>query len=117
MRVTGVTTNLPVADIDAARGFYTDYLGTNVEDLNLGWVARYRTLDGRACVQLVTRDATSPQAPAERVSRDARVVLESSEALLLGGGDKLSIVRSPWTRTAPLPVVLVATLAFPRGRD
>ena len=61
MRVTGVTTNLPVADIDAARGFYADYLGLNVEDLNLGWVARYRSPDGRACVQLVSRDATSPE--------------------------------------------------------
>lgn len=60
MRVTGITTNLPVADIDAARGFYTDYLGLNVENLNLGWVARYETPDARACVQLVTRDATSP---------------------------------------------------------
>ena len=54
MRVTGVTTNLPVADIDAARSFYTDYLGLSVEDLNLGWVARYVSPDGRACVQLVT---------------------------------------------------------------
>ena len=32
MRVTGVTANLPVADIDAARGFYADYLGLSVED-------------------------------------------------------------------------------------
>ena len=31
VRVTGVTTNLPVGDIDAARGFYTDYLGLNEE--------------------------------------------------------------------------------------
>jgi catechol 2,3-dioxygenase-like lactoylglutathione lyase family enzyme len=61
VRVTGVSTNLPVADIDAARGFYTDYLGLNVEGLNLGWVARYESPDGRARVQLVTRDATSPQ--------------------------------------------------------
>jgi predicted enzyme related to lactoylglutathione lyase len=61
VRVTGLTTNLPVADIDAARGFYTEYLGLNVENLNLGWVARFQTPDGRACVQLVTRDATSPQ--------------------------------------------------------
>jgi predicted enzyme related to lactoylglutathione lyase len=59
VRVTGVTTNLPVADIDAARGFDADYLGLNVEDLKLGWVARYGSPD--ACVQLVTRDATSPQ--------------------------------------------------------
>jgi catechol 2,3-dioxygenase-like lactoylglutathione lyase family enzyme len=61
VRVTRVTTNLPAADIDAARGFYTDYLGLNVEDLNLGWVARYVSPEGRACVQLLTRDARSPQ--------------------------------------------------------
>jgi catechol 2,3-dioxygenase-like lactoylglutathione lyase family enzyme len=61
VRVTGVTANLPVADIDEGRGFYTDYLGLNVEGFNLGWVAHYRSPDGRAYVQLVTRDATSPQ--------------------------------------------------------
>ncbi len=61
MRVTGVTTNLPVADIEAARSFYTDYLGLSVEEMNHGWVARYRTPDGRASVQLVAGDATSPQ--------------------------------------------------------
>ena len=61
MRVTGVTPNLPVADIDTARGFYADYLGLNVEQMNLGWVARDRSPDGRASVQLVTRDASSPQ--------------------------------------------------------
>jgi catechol 2,3-dioxygenase-like lactoylglutathione lyase family enzyme len=43
------------------RGFYTDYLGLNVEGLNLGWVARYGSPDERAWIQLVTRDATSPQ--------------------------------------------------------
>ena len=61
MRVTGVTANLPVADIDAARSFYSDYLGLSVEGFNLGWVARYGSPDGRATVQLVTRDATSPE--------------------------------------------------------
>jgi catechol 2,3-dioxygenase-like lactoylglutathione lyase family enzyme len=60
MRVTGITANLSVADIPAARGFYTDYLGLEVEAFNLGWVARYETTDGRAQVQLVTRDATAP---------------------------------------------------------
>ena len=61
MRVTGITANLPVADIDAARGFYTDYLGLNLEVMNLGWVARYVSPDGQSSVQLVTGDATSPQ--------------------------------------------------------
>jgi catechol 2,3-dioxygenase-like lactoylglutathione lyase family enzyme len=61
VRVTGLTANLPVGDIDTARGFYTDYLGLSVEDFNLGWVARFRSEDGRASVQLVTGDATSPE--------------------------------------------------------
>jgi catechol 2,3-dioxygenase-like lactoylglutathione lyase family enzyme len=60
MRVTGINANLPVADIDAARDFYRDYLGLSVEDFNLGWVARYRTPGGEAAVQLVTGDATAP---------------------------------------------------------
>jgi catechol 2,3-dioxygenase-like lactoylglutathione lyase family enzyme len=61
VRVTGVTTNLAVADIDAARGFYADYLGLNVEGFNLGWVAHFQSPDDKAHVQLVTRDATSPE--------------------------------------------------------
>jgi catechol 2,3-dioxygenase-like lactoylglutathione lyase family enzyme len=61
MRVTRVIANLPVADIAAARDFYTHYLGLSVEDFNLGWVARYGSPDGNAVVQLVTRDATASQ--------------------------------------------------------
>jgi catechol 2,3-dioxygenase-like lactoylglutathione lyase family enzyme len=61
MRVTRVVANLPVADIAAARDFYTDYLGLSVEDFNLGWVARYQSPDGDAVIQLVTRDATASQ--------------------------------------------------------
>jgi catechol 2,3-dioxygenase-like lactoylglutathione lyase family enzyme len=61
VRVTGVTANLPVADIEAARDFYAGYLGLNVQDLGLGWVERYVSQDGQACVQLVTGDATSPE--------------------------------------------------------
>jgi catechol 2,3-dioxygenase-like lactoylglutathione lyase family enzyme len=53
--------NLRVADIAAARGFYTDYLGLSVEDFNLGWVARYVSPDRLAAVQLVTRDATAAE--------------------------------------------------------
>ncbi|MHB8614063.1 MAG: VOC family protein [Candidatus Dormibacteraceae bacterium] len=60
MRVTGIVANLPVADIAAARDFYTDYLGLSVEGFNLGWVANYRSPRGEATVQLVTRDATAP---------------------------------------------------------
>jgi catechol 2,3-dioxygenase-like lactoylglutathione lyase family enzyme len=60
MRVTGINANLPVTDIAAARDFYTDYLGLSVEEFNLGWVARYRSPNGEATVQLVTRDAAAP---------------------------------------------------------
>ena len=42
MRVTGINANLPVADIAAARDFYTDYLGLSVEEFNLGWVGTER---------------------------------------------------------------------------
>lgn len=61
MRVTGINANLPVADIAAASDFYTDYLGLSVEEFNLGWVARYRSPNGEASVQLVTRDVTAPE--------------------------------------------------------
>ena len=61
MRVTSVIPNLRVADIAAARDFYADYLGLSVEAFDLGWVARFESPDGRARVQLVTRDATAPE--------------------------------------------------------
>jgi predicted enzyme related to lactoylglutathione lyase len=61
MHVTGVTANIPVTDIDVARDFYAGYLGLSEEDLNLAWVTRFVDPDGRACVQLVTQDATSSQ--------------------------------------------------------
>ena len=60
MRVTAITPNLPVADIAAARDFYTDYLGLSVEAFDLGWVAQYESPDGTAVVHLVTGDATAP---------------------------------------------------------
>lgn len=61
MRATGISANLRVADIEAAKTFYTDYLGLSTEEFNMGWVARYTSPDSRATVQLVTRDATAPE--------------------------------------------------------
>ena len=61
MRVTRVTANLPVADIEAAKSFYTDFLGLSTEEFNMGWVARYTSPDTWVNVQLVTRDATAPE--------------------------------------------------------
>ncbi len=64
MRVTRIIADLQVADVAAAKSFYTDYLGLSTEEFDLGWVARYRSPDSGADVQLVTRDATAPEVPA-----------------------------------------------------
>ncbi|MDQ2750641.1 MAG: VOC family protein [Actinomycetota bacterium] len=61
MRATRVTANLRVADVEAAKTFYTDYLGLSTEEFTMGWVARYTSPDARASVQLVTGDATAPE--------------------------------------------------------
>ena len=60
MNPTGITANLSVADQAEARDFYVGFLGLSVEGFNLGWVVNLQSPDGRAVVQLVTRDATSP---------------------------------------------------------
>jgi catechol 2,3-dioxygenase-like lactoylglutathione lyase family enzyme len=60
MHATGITANLSVADLTEARDFYVGFLGLSVEGFNLGWVVNLHSPDGRAVVQLVTRDATSP---------------------------------------------------------
>ena len=60
MRVSQITVNLPVADIETAKGFYQDYLGLSDEEFNLGWVARYTSPETGANLQLVTKDRTAP---------------------------------------------------------
>lgn len=64
MRTIRIMADLPVADIDAAKAFYTDFLGLRTEEFNLGWVARYTSPESGATVQLVTRDATAAERPA-----------------------------------------------------
>jgi len=59
MRVNRIVTNVKVDDIDAAKDFYTGYLGLDAEEFNLGWVARYSSPDERAKLQLVTGDRTA----------------------------------------------------------
>ncbi len=83
MRAKRITTNLPVTDIDAAKGFYTDFLGLSTEEFNMGWVARYTCIDTGAHVQLVTHDATSPTDAAISVHADD-VDAAYAEALQLG---------------------------------
>lgn len=70
MRVNRIIADLPVADIDEAKSFYTDYLGLTNEEFNLGWVARYTCADTGANVQLVTHDATAAEAPVVSVLTD-----------------------------------------------
>ncbi|MCV7352615.1 VOC family protein [Mycobacterium parmense] len=70
MRVTPVTANLRTADIESAKGFYTDYLGLRDEEFNMGWVARYSTPRHEASVQLVTRDASAREDPVISVHTD-----------------------------------------------
>lgn len=70
MRVIRVIADLRVADLAAAKGFYTDYLGLSTEEFNLGWVARYTSPDSGANVQLVTRDASAPEDPVISVQVD-----------------------------------------------
>lgn len=96
MHVTGVTANLPVDDIDEARSFYTDYLGLSVEGFNLGWVARFQSPDGRACVQLVTRDATSPEDSVVSVRVGADVDEAYAEAQRRGYEIVHPLTEEPW---------------------
>lgn len=61
MKVHTISTNVPVPDIEAAREFWSDWMGLREEEFNLGWVARFTDPDTGAHVQLVTRDATAPE--------------------------------------------------------
>jgi predicted enzyme related to lactoylglutathione lyase len=61
MQATKIFANLRVTDIEAAKGFYTDYLGLAREEFNMGWVARYSSVDAGARLQLVTGDKTAAE--------------------------------------------------------
>lgn len=61
MQATKIFANLRVADIEAAKGFYTGYLGLRNEEFNMGWVARYSSPDAEARLQLVTGDLTAAE--------------------------------------------------------
>ncbi|HCG56178.1 MULTISPECIES: VOC family protein [Brevibacterium] len=63
MKVRSVIPDIEVTDIEAARGFYQDFLGLGEEEFNLGWVARFTEPESRAAVQVVTEDETSPANP------------------------------------------------------
>ena len=69
MRVTQIIAD-HVADLKAAKGFYTDYLGLTEEEFNLGWVARHTSPETGINLQLMTRDATAPEDPVISVKVD-----------------------------------------------
>jgi catechol 2,3-dioxygenase-like lactoylglutathione lyase family enzyme len=70
MQATRIFPNLRVADIAAAKSFYTGYLGLSNEEFNLGWVARYTAPNSKTNVQLVTGDASAPEDSVISVATD-----------------------------------------------
>jgi catechol 2,3-dioxygenase-like lactoylglutathione lyase family enzyme len=96
LRVTGIVANLPVADIAAARDFYTDYLGLSVEGFNLGWVANYRSPRDHAVIQLVTRDATAPDDSVISVHVGSGVDEAYAEAKRRGYEIVYPLTEEPW---------------------
>jgi len=95
MRSTRITANLPVDDIEVAKGFYADFLGLSNEEFNLGWVARLTDPETGAHVQLVTRDAGAPEDSVISVhTPDVEAAYE--EAQRLGYEIVLSLRTEPW---------------------
>jgi predicted enzyme related to lactoylglutathione lyase len=59
MRVSRITANLAVQDIERAKSFFTDYLGLDHEDMGLEWVTRFVAPTSGEHLQIVTRDAAA----------------------------------------------------------
>jgi catechol 2,3-dioxygenase-like lactoylglutathione lyase family enzyme len=97
MQVSGIVANLPVADIEAARGFYTEYLGLSVEGFNMGWVAHYQTPDGKAHVQLVTSDAAAPEDSAISIHVGSGVEEAYEEAQRRGYEIVYPLTKEAWS--------------------
>lgn len=94
MRVQRIITDLPVADLDAARQFWTGYLGLDEESLGLDWVTRFISPDG-AQVQVVTQDAAAPVVPIISVAVDD-VDAAYQEALRRGYEIVHPLTDEPW---------------------
>jgi predicted enzyme related to lactoylglutathione lyase len=95
MRATRIMANLRVADVDAAKRFYTEYLGLSTEEFNMGWVARFTSPDTGANVQLVTRDAAASEDPVISVHTDD-VEDAYEEAQELGYEIVHPLATEPW---------------------
>ncbi len=95
MQARRIMANLRVADIETAKGFYTDYLGLSIEDFNLGWVARFVAPATDAQVQLVNHDEAAPEDSVISVHTDD-VDGAYDEALKLGYEIVYPITTEPW---------------------
>jgi catechol 2,3-dioxygenase-like lactoylglutathione lyase family enzyme len=93
--VKRIIADLHVADIDAAKAFYTGYLGLSAEEFNMGWVARYTSPDTGAHLQLVTRDEAAPEDPVVSVLTDD-VDGAYEEAQALGYEIVYPLRTEPW---------------------
>ena len=96
MHPTGITANLSVPDMAEAREFYQDFLGLSVARFDLGWVANLQSPDGRAVVQLVTRDATAPVDSAISVHIGNEVEAAYEEAQRRGLEIVHPLTEEPW---------------------
>jgi predicted enzyme related to lactoylglutathione lyase len=95
MRAIRITANLPVADIEAAKSFYTGFLGLSTEEFNMGWVARYTSPETGVNVQLVTHDSTAPYDSAISV-HTPDVDAAYAEAQQLGYEIVHPLTTEPW---------------------
>lgn len=100
MEVIRIISDIRVPDVDGAKSFYTDFLGLQVEEFNLGWVARFTALspstyDQTVRIQLVTRDASAPvDAVASVLTPD--VVAAHYEAVQRGYEIVYPLTRERW---------------------
>jgi predicted enzyme related to lactoylglutathione lyase len=98
--VIRIIPDIPVADIAAAKGFYTDFLGLTDEEFDLGWVARFTAAETNAYehpprIQLVTRDAAAPVDPvASILTPDVEAAYR--EARERGYEIPYPLTREPW---------------------
>jgi len=95
MQAIRIMANLRVPDVEAAKSFYTDYLGLSTEEFNMGWVARFTSPATGANVQLVTRDATAREDSVISVQTDD-VDGAYEEARELGYEIVHPITTEPW---------------------
>lgn len=96
MRPTGIVADLIVPDLDEARAFYRDFLGLSEETLGLDWVTRLTTPDGRARIQLLTRDATAPTDPVISVMVGDQVEEAYADAQRRGLEIVHPLTTEPW---------------------